>query len=118
MIVHPIIPALTGVLISLTALFFAAKMYRAVQMKAHYSSARLFLKRSATIYAMTIITIAIMVFIIGRMISFLIIFGFLSESMVESLRAPVDFISSTFITYGLFKLYTIVRIRKYKVKRK
>jgi len=103
-------PVLLAVALSLIALYYANKLYRKASAKVKVSTARLFLRRDASIHALLLMVAALIVFVAARVVSFLIILGVFSEDVIYTVRAPLDFLVAFTLTAGIVRLYSIIRV--------
>jgi len=109
------IASLAGIVISLFALYFSVKLYSNASSRIKYFSARLFLARRETVGALTLMVAAMVIFVFGRLVSFLIIFGFMGEEVIYYVRNPIDIVSTIMLVCSLAKLHSITRFREVQV---
>ena len=103
-------PELLGLIISI---FFASSSYlyyRNMIKDVSYSFARLFLERGA-LRSLIILNIGFSLHMIARIVSFLIVMGFLEEAAIYSVRTPIDLLAGILLIYSIMNLWRITRRR-------
>jgi len=103
-------PELLGLIFSI---FFASSSYlyyRNMIKDVSYSFARLFLERGA-LRSLIILNIGFGLHMIARIVSFLIVMGFLEEAAIYSVRTPIDILAGILLIYSIMNLWRITRRR-------
>jgi len=109
-------PVLVGVFASLIVLYSAFKVYFYASSRVKYSAARLFLMRDKTISSLKALVVSVVIFITGRVVSILILLNVLGESVIYSVRVPIDVTATILLTYALLSLHEVVKPRRVEVK--
>jgi len=99
-----VVVAFTAVL-----LYYSVKFYMCLVSRSSYSQARLFLKPRWTRAALKSLAVSLIIFVAGRIISFLVLFGVLPGYAIDMIRNILDLTSGLMIVYSIFLLYAVIR---------
>jgi len=103
-------PELLGLVISIFFALSSYLYYRNMIKDVSYSFARLFLERGA-LRALIILNIGFGLHMTARIVSFLIVMGFLEEAAIYSVRTPIDLLAGALLIYSIMNLWRITRRR-------
>jgi len=103
-------PELLGLIISILFASSSYLYYRNIIKDVSYSFARLFLERGA-LRALIILNIGFCLHMIARIVSFLIVMGFLEEAAIYSIRTPIDLLAGILLIYSITNLWRITKRR-------
>jgi len=99
-----VVAAFTAVL-----LYYSIKFYMCLVRRSSYSQARLFLKPRWTRTALKSLAVSLIIFVAGRVVSFLVLFGALPSYAIDMIRNILDLTSGLMIVYSIFLLYAVTR---------
>ena len=105
-------PVLVGVVASICALYLAAELYLEASSNPKYAAARLFLKKETLISVLNLMVLSIIIFIAGRIVSLLILAGILSETVIYSIRTPIDLTVTILLAYSFAKIHSIIHSKR------
>ena len=104
-----VVAAFTAVL-----LYYSVKFYMCLVRKSSYSQARLFLKPGWTKAALKSLAVSFIIFVAGRVVSFLVLFGALPSYAIDIIRNILDLTSGLMTVYSIFLLYAVIRPRIFR----
>ena len=105
-------PLLAVVAVTAFLLYYSVRLQRGLVGRSSYSRARLFLKSGWTRVALTSLALSFFVFMLGRAVSFLVLFGALPETAIDTLRNGLDLASALMTAFSVCLLYHVVRPRR------
>lgn len=79
-------PVLAVVFLTALVLYYSVGLYRGLRKRSVYSKARLFLKAGWTKTALASLALSFVVFMAGRVVSFLVLFGALPHTAIDTMR--------------------------------
>lgn len=105
-------PVLAVVVLTAVVLYYSVRLQRGLVDRSLFSQARLFLKAGWTKAALTSLALSFVVFVLGRAVSFLVLFGALSGTAVDTVRNTLDLASALMTAFSVCFLYFVIKPRR------
>jgi len=105
-------PVLAVVVITVVVLYYSVRLHRGLVGRSLFSQARLFLKAGWTKAALTSLALSFVVFVLGRAVSFLVLFGALPGTAVDTVRNALDLASALMTAFSVCFLYFVIKPRR------